>query len=1267
MLGGLPVSGLSLELRNFSQFQSQISRAESLVTALGDATSKTVTQSQRYVRVLGTAGIALGAIGAAALASLAPIVKASATLERLQLMGAGVAKAMGISTKALADERAELNRLDAARSQSYKVLNGLILQNIDYTKSSDLVAAALDMAAFQGMDVTRVMEDYAAAVENATMSTLRQYGISAASDAVFSSHARAIGKVASELTQYERRQAVLNYVLQVSTRIGGAYQASLTTQEGLLRRTSLLLQRLRESLGMALAPTIITVLEKLNRLVEQFTDLPQPVQATITKVLALTAGIGLLAGMLTIVLPGLKVLAAAFVALPGVLTGTSTALATATSAGAKFGIIAMGAKVKIAGMAAAITGLGPVALGAIGAVSLLVTAIATNFGGLGDLVKKIAKDVGASIAQIWHDLKIWGTAVYELVKAVVVKPFLWADTQIRRITGRLSDHNFGFTWDVGKFFLGGAQIMASFALGILQGVNKYVLPTLIGVLETISRFLIGASPPPEGPLSKIDVGGVKLIQAWLQGMASVSLDAVYRIVDEVGAQLTKALWKTQDMLFDIETGEFTLDKALWPLEDQLTRVRAAADLVTIPLERQRRVLQAQLEDVQALAEAQRHAAEARLRELEQQTAMFQELVDADRGRLEVMQHEIFMEQMRNRILGQVTSARLITLRSAALVQADKVSQEEAGLKASQEAEKLEKQGLQTLVTAAEAQQAIMEEHISRLTTLINLELERVTYAEEEIRLLQATQVESRLAALEERRFWEEEERLISHMLDILGRVPSQLKDATIDAAKEIIEDWERIIGGDFVLPDVIFDPDRSSIEEAKRRLAEIFEPVRAEFAKTQALWDTLKFEWKNLVVTLEVKWAEDPSAIFEALGREYVQWSDSAIRALEDWSDRAGVTIVEWGRTAAGDIATWAQTSATTFAQWRRKTVPVFQAWVVDTIQSIGEWITTTSTNYQEWAADNKETLESWNEQTVQGIQDWVRNTTERFTRWSKDVWATFSAWGEDVIRTLSNWGTTTWQGFWDWIEAVKGAFLGWAALVWQTIIAWGEDTWQTFITWGTNTIGTFKQWALDAYSALTVWLDFVKVTALAKLQILVNAMSTWWKDYGLPAIAQHGKDAASKLIASANALMTEKVEDIKAIGKSLVSGLKTGISDAWGGLETWVKGKVDALIKLIKSVTGAFSPSRKTIPIGVALVQGLESGFNVELLRFASRIQPKMDYVLGGLMRSVQGVGGGSQVSNNYYYTTAGPTISVAAQYPNQQSPASIRDDIGLMLALAR
>ncbi len=119
-------------------------------------------------------------------------------------------------------------------------------------------------------------------------------------------------------------------------------------------------------------------------------------------------------------------------------------------------------------------------------------------------------------------------------------PYLgaFADVAGRAINQVLDDVNsLAGGLDPDQFYMGGANVIAALAEGMLSGLTT-VVQVLNVITGTISNWLMGFSPPKEGPLSSIDVGGQKVVEAWMGAFQRVSLGPVQDLAQEVNDILT---------------------------------------------------------------------------------------------------------------------------------------------------------------------------------------------------------------------------------------------------------------------------------------------------------------------------------------------------------------------------------------------------------------------------------------------------------------------------------------------------------------------------------------------------------------------------------------------------------------------------------------------------------------------------------------------------------------------------------------------------------
>ena len=376
----------------------------------------------------------------------------------------------------------------------------------------------------------------------------------------------------------------------------------------------------------------------------------------------------------------------------------------------------------------------------------------------------------------------------------------------------------------------------------------------------MADYLIGKSPPTKGPLKDIDRGGLELINAWINGMYEADLDKINDLVSRVEETLLRPLWKIQDALFDIKVRSLGLDKALWPYEDQLKRIEALVFRTTLPWVRQRRETQRQLELLRDIVDQQRKQAQVHLKYLERQIELMKRVVAQDRERLEFINHEILMEDLRNRILKRAGSARLLELESEKRVASDQLANDSKRLKELQDQLSTEQERLNTLKTIAELQIQVLEKQEQLLTRLISAEEDRVIYQREELKLAQALQIEERLRLTVQKRAQDEQLLWAQHYNATISRANKLLRvlKKTLD---DTGESWDDLFSdtraglADLVddIKSKLFPPlDRAEIEEAKRLLAEPWKDIPGQIERLKEAAEGLKGSWADMGMAIDV-------------------------------------------------------------------------------------------------------------------------------------------------------------------------------------------------------------------------------------------------------------------------------------------------------------------------------------------------------------------------------------------------------------------------------
>ncbi len=161
-------------------------------------------------------------------------------------------------------------------------------------------------------------------------------------------------------------------------------------------------------------------------------------------------------------------------------------------------------------------------------------------------------------------------------------------------------------------FGAGTNLVTELAGGIVDGAQGVLQGAIDTVASMIASFLIGNSPPPEGPLAQIRQGGANVIAAWGEGAASAADSAVKPAAAKIAGgldELKTAGRGAEESIREIGRAISEIDSAANGLKRQVEDVKDAYRDQLDPLEDQLKALTG-IKDL----EAERHKLELSLEE-----------------------------------------------------------------------------------------------------------------------------------------------------------------------------------------------------------------------------------------------------------------------------------------------------------------------------------------------------------------------------------------------------------------------------------------------------------------------------------------------------------------------------------------------------------------------------------------------------------------------------------------------------------------------------
>lgn len=246
---------------------------------------------------------------------LAEMVRAAAVVQTQSAVLTTLATRQGETSDGIRELQEGLEGLGYSANASNVFLLKLTQAHVGYSQALGLAKVAQDLAATGGRQLNDVLETLGQSVLSGNARILRQYGIVTNVSSIFRDYAGSVGKTVEQLTDMDRRQAVINAILQSGTVVAGAHGAAMDTVGGKYEVFSNQLNNFKDQVGSSLLPMLDALLGAGLKLVEFFNSMPYGVKVAAGSLLAFTAGMAsilALAFTLLAIMPKLVAFWAAF-------------------------------------------------------------------------------------------------------------------------------------------------------------------------------------------------------------------------------------------------------------------------------------------------------------------------------------------------------------------------------------------------------------------------------------------------------------------------------------------------------------------------------------------------------------------------------------------------------------------------------------------------------------------------------------------------------------------------------------------------------------------------------------------------------------------------------------------------------------------------------------------------------------------------------------------------------------------------------------------
>ena len=188
------------------------------------------------------------------------LLQTAAKTETLNVAMAAVAHSTGTSAEALREHKKAVMELGIAEQEATQIMTRFMQSQLNVADAAKVVRVAQDAGTIAGMNSSEAANQMVEAIAKLQPRLLTSFGFTASLNDIYGAYAKTVGKTTKQLSQAEKKQAMVNYILREGQKIAGSYEAAMGTfgkKLGSIEKLSLpkkLMQELKTSLG---APLIL--------------------------------------------------------------------------------------------------------------------------------------------------------------------------------------------------------------------------------------------------------------------------------------------------------------------------------------------------------------------------------------------------------------------------------------------------------------------------------------------------------------------------------------------------------------------------------------------------------------------------------------------------------------------------------------------------------------------------------------------------------------------------------------------------------------------------------------------------------------------------------------------------------------------------------------------------------------------------------------------------------------------------------------------------
>jgi len=174
-----------------------------------------------------------------------------------------------------------------------------IQSQLDLSKASKLARVAQDLAVIAGTNSTEMFNRMTDAISKQAPILLRTAGITTGLTEIYRKYSRETGVAVSAMDEAQKKEAMLNYILDYGTRVFGTYESAMGSAYKQMGSMARYAEEMALSFGEYLQPAFMTQMQLLKQFYKFMRDLPGPIKDVMVHA-------ALLSGTITSLVTGYK-------------------------------------------------------------------------------------------------------------------------------------------------------------------------------------------------------------------------------------------------------------------------------------------------------------------------------------------------------------------------------------------------------------------------------------------------------------------------------------------------------------------------------------------------------------------------------------------------------------------------------------------------------------------------------------------------------------------------------------------------------------------------------------------------------------------------------------------------------------------------------------------------------------------------------------------------------------------------------------------------